>query len=822
MGTQELEKGNATPIICLKDMTKRFEVTVALNKMSLDIYPGEVIGLIGPNGAGKSTLMNILTGILPATEGTIVQFGENIPIDKYNPTIARNNGIACSYQEFSVCSNLTVYENFAITVMDHAPFGTPGWRSKMQKLATQTLNDVFPGNTIDIHSKTSNLTIEQKQMVEVSCAMATNNLKVLILDEPTSSLTTDKISQFHDAIDRIAAKGVAVIYISHKLEEIIRISNRIVVMKNGEKTWEGVTADTTTEDLVNIMGGRVNLKKNEKKDTEVNAERVIDINGLNSKKLHNISMHVNKGEIIGISGLGGSGQRDLINEIFRTMKGKKNKNIQYVGNASFVSGDRQKEGIFKLWSIADNITISALDQLLKGRLIDQDKSDELAQHWYDKLKFRAAGRDDLITNLSGGNQQKAIIGRGIASDADVIIFDDPTRGVDAGTKKDIYDIIGEIAASGKSVIWYSTEDNEMMICDRVYVMRDGFITEELVGDDISVDAVIAASFKDVAKIDDDKKKDKSPFAKKLTSIFTSGSGIAVIVFILIWIILSTLNENVNTRMGQVYMIGAALPLVLVSIGQMFIVCSGDINLGVGNAMGLVSVITATLICENPLIGLFALIGVEILYTAISILIHVRRMPSIVVSLGMVSVWLGIALLLQPTPGGSCPEWLSAFYTIQTPVFPIQVYLCVILALISWYIAFRSKYGMILRGIGDNPSAVEKRGWSYLWAHMMTYAISGVFVILAGMTMCYVSKGSDANATASYQMMSIATILLGGCSFSGGIIEPIGVVAGGLSMSLISSMLSFMKVSSNYRTAVIGVVLLIALIGGEALKKGGRK
>lgn len=821
MENNEQKKGTASkPEYCFRlcDITKRFASTVALTHMNLDVLPGEVVGLIGPNGAGKSTLMGILTGVVPATEGSIELLGGTYSNDKYNTTIARTSGIACCYQEFSVCANLTVYENFAITVMDHRPFGKPGWRKDMIKLAEDTLNHVFPNNGINIRNKVEKLSIEQKQMVEICCAMATNNLKILILDEPTSSLTNDRIGQFHNAIKELKEKNVSVIYISHKLEEIIQISSRIVVMRNGEKTWEGTTEKTTTEDLVNLMGGRISIRKAASKKRE-EKEHILDIEHLNTKVLRDINMYIGKGEVIGISGLGGSGQRELLNEIFKAAKGGKVKGITMKGDASFVSGDRQNEGMFKLWSIADNIIISSLDQLTNWKLLDEKKCQDLAQYWYDKLKFRAAGRDDNITNLSGGNAQKAIIGRGIASDADLIIFDDPTRGVDAGTKKEIYSIIEEISAAGKSVIWYSTEDNEMVECDRVYILREGEIVGELMEDEISVDTVISTSFRKAKNTPDDTASvKKEGVAQKAVSTLTSGSGISIMVLICIWIIVSMFNKNVNTRMGMTYMIGSALPLVFVSIGQMFIVGAGDINLGIGNAMGLVNAITATIMVRSMGLGILSILGVLTLYALVCVLIHKRNMPSIVVSLGMLSVWLGIALLVLPTPGGTAPDWLSVFFTIQTPVFPIQVYLCILTAIVSYWIAFKSKYGMIMRGIGDNPGAVMKRGWSHLTAHVVSYVVSGIFVILAGMTVTFVSKGADANASSSYQMQSIATILLGGCAFSGGIIEPVGVVAGALSISLISSMLTFMQINSNYRTAVIGIILLIVLIMGEAMKR----
>ena len=205
-----------------------------------------------------------------------------------------------------------------------------------------------------------------------------------------------------------------------------------------------------------------------------------------------------------------------------------------------------------------------------------------------------------------------------------------------------------------------------------------------------------------------------------------------------------------------------------------------------------------------------MVGFLVIYMFTAVLIHKRNMPSIVVSLGMASVWLGIALLIQETPGGSCPEWLMTIFTLQTPIFPIQVYLCVLAAVISYWLVFRFKYGMVIRGIGDNPGSITKRGWSYFLARVIAYLISGIFIIVAGFAFVYQGRGSDATSAASYQMQSIAVVLLGGCAFSGGIVEPVGVVTGAISISLISSILTMLQIHSDYRTAVIGIILIVVL------------
>ena len=807
----------------MNKILKQYGITTAVNHVDFAAEKGEVIGLIGANGAGKSTLMGVLTGTVPATEGTIVIEGRQVESEHYNATEAMNFGVSAAFQELSLCQNLQVYENFAISLLRHEGSGKPGWRKRIAEQTREYLDRCFPDNRIDVKSKVSSLSIEQQQMVEICRAVAMDGLKILVLDEPTSSLGNERINQLHDTVERLASEGITIIYITHKLEEIIKITHHVVLMNNGEVRWRGDTSTVTIEDLINMMGGKQKGEQTQNEAAHRDLEELIGLDHYNAPGLHDITMKIGRGEIVGVSGLGGSGQRELLNEIFSGVKKGGRSRMRVKGDASFVSGDRRKEGLFPLWSIADNIIISGMDQLTSHGLLDKKKCADMAQFWYDKLKFKAEGRDASIMSLSGGNQQKAIIGRGIASDADLIILDDPTRGVDAQTKKDIYQVLREACEKGKSVLWYSTEDNEMEECDRVYVMNEGCIVEELHDSDVTIDNIIAASFKK-AHAEEEKKREKSRngWNAKLMSFLQNPSLIAALILVFVWVMIGIYNPNTHTRMGMQMLIGNALPLVFIAIAQMFIILVGDINMGIGSALGLVNVLCATILVSNGFLGAGAAILFLALYGAVAALIHLRGMPSIVVSLGMQSIWLGIAITLQPTPGGSAPKWVTTMLKLKTPLFPMPIYLSVIAIIAGWWIVMRSRYGIILRGIGNNPKAIEKHGWSYLKAHVTAYLISGCFVIIAGVMLTGISLGSDANGAASYQMMSIATVLLGGCSFAGGIVEPVGVVIAAIAISLISSMLTFMGVNSNYQTAVIGIILLAALILGGLLQKGRRK
>lgn len=798
-----IHKKEQKPCFRLENIGKTFGVTKALDGVNLAIYEGEVIGFVGPNGAGKSTLMKILTGILPPTEGCI--FVEGKKEEHYNPKHAKQAGIACAYQDLSLCTNLSVYENFALLNVSHRLMEKPGWRKEAKQNAKNLLEEYFPGNGIDVTKQVDQLSLAEQQIVEICKTLMTDHLKILILDEPTSALSTDKAQQLHKVVENLSKKGVAVIYISHKLDEISIVSDRIVILKNGQNVGEFVTAEVTQEELIQLMGGGKKEKKEKLGSDVATGENMVEIHGLTTGVLNDIDLHVKKGEILGISGLAGSGQQELLQAIYEARKhiGKEGKNGVLINSTiAYVSGDRTKEGVFPLWDIMDNILVANLDRVKGKILLDKKKSVQSAEQWYEKLKFRAEGIHSNIMSLSGGNQQKALIARGIASEADIIILNDPTAGVDIGTKQDIYDLLEEVKKMGKSVILYSTEDAEIEICDRAYIMHDGTITEELIGNDITVPNIVKASFKKVERRE--KQEKKTNVLEKLLH-----SRIALPLFTMIVIFFANVwnNPNMLSYMGLRMKLNSTLPLIFAALGQMFIVLSGDCDMGNGYSIALVNVLVGVLLTGNPLVGLIGLLIFIAAYMAMAVLIHVRNIPAIVVTLGAQFVWYGVALILCPTPGGSCPAWLSSFLRIQTPVIPLPILIAIVAGVLCWFLLYRCRYGMVMRGIGNNPNSVERSGWSYLTAKAVNYGMAGFMVVLSGMTYTASCNGADANSSVNYCMLSIATVILGGCEMAGGIVEPAGVVVAAIAMNLINSLLTAMKVDSNYQTAIIGCILI---------------
>lgn len=559
---QVQHKKGQNPYFKLKDIAKTFGITKALNGVTLDIYAGEVIGLVGPNGAGKSTLMRILTGILPQTDGTIEIEGRTE--EHYNTKLAKKYGVACAYQDLSLCTNLSVYENFALLNVSHKIVDKPGWRTQAKKNAKELLEKYFPGNGIDVTKPVSKLSLADQQVVEICKTLMTDNLKILILDEPTSALSTDKAGQLHKVVEELSQKGVAVIYISHKLDEIGIVSDRIVILRNGQNVGEFSSKEVTQDDLIGLMGGEKKEKKEHTAKENIIGENLVEIKGLTTNILNNIDIHIKKGEIVGISGLAGSGQQELLQAIYSAKShiGTAGKNgVQINSTIAYVSGDRTKEGVFPLWDIRNNILIANLDRVKGKILLNKKECDDSANYWYDKLKFRAEGIESNIMSLSGGNQQKALIARGIASEADIIILNDPTAGVDIGTKQDIYALLDEVKRMGKAVILYSTEDAEIEICDRAYIMHEGAITEELKGEDITVSNIVKASFKKVEKREKTEKKNSL-----IGRLLTSRIALPLLTMLLIFAANVANNPNMMSYMGLRMKLNSTLPLIFASLG----------------------------------------------------------------------------------------------------------------------------------------------------------------------------------------------------------------------------------------------------------------
>ena len=475
-------------ILTMKGIDKSFPGVHALDHVDLEVRRGEVHALMGENGAGKSTLMKVLTGIYSKDEGTITFEGKEVEFT--NPREAQDAGIVIVHQELNMLGHLTVAQNIFIgrEFMKGKFIDDKKMNEEARKLFDQLGIDIDPTETM------SRLTVGKQQMCEIAKAIS-HDAKVIIFDEPSAALTEAEIEELFKIIRDLRERQLGIVYISHRMDEIKVITDRVTVMRDGGYVGTLITKDCTKEDIINMMVGRV-IYEDPKTESQVakDAPVVLKVEHLNAGRMvQDVSFELHKGEILGFSGLMGAGRTETMRALFGADP-KQSGDIYINGEKvdiktpkdavshgiGYLSEDRKRFGIIVDKTVAENSTMASLDEYMKGLFIDKKKEKEVAQKYVDILKTKTPGVDQLVVNLSGGNQQKVVIAKWLVRNCDILIFDEPTRGIDVGAKSEIYHLMNELVAEGKSIIMVSSEMTEILrMSDRIVIMCEGRKTGEL-------------------------------------------------------------------------------------------------------------------------------------------------------------------------------------------------------------------------------------------------------------------------------------------------------------------------------------------------------
>jgi ribose transport system ATP-binding protein len=477
-------------IVELFGVEKHFGAVRALGGVDLSVARGECLGLVGHNGAGKSTLMHVLAGTAAPDRGRIVLSGEEQM--RYSPAQAKRFGVRCVFQELSLCPNLTVAENARVF---HSALRGFNWRRAAGALIADKLDEIFPGHGIGASDLVADLSLGRRQMVEVARAFTTTDepVRLVILDEPTSSLDAHTAGQLLAFVRHAVAAGVSCIFISHLLGEVLENCDRIVVMRDGKTVAADRAKAFDRDTLVAAMGGAAQAHEAHACDRVVRGQSPLRVRARPRGQMGIAELVAHEGEVIGLAGLAGHGQTEALLAIFAGAR-RARPGIEVTATVALVAGDRQADGIFPLWSISENIGVCSLRRLRQGLLISRRREEAMANVWRDKIKIRTPDVGNNILSLSGGNQQKALFARALGSDARIVLMDDPMRGVDVGTKLEVYDLIAEEARAGRTFLWYTTETDELKKCDHVYVFRNGAIVADLGRDELTEEKVIQSSF----------------------------------------------------------------------------------------------------------------------------------------------------------------------------------------------------------------------------------------------------------------------------------------------------------------------------------------
>ncbi|NLJ95497.1 MAG: sugar ABC transporter ATP-binding protein [Clostridiaceae bacterium] len=475
-------------ILTMKNINKQFPGVKALSDVDLEIRAGEVLALMGENGAGKSTLMKILTGIYKRDSGTIIYNGEEIEFS--NPKAAQDAGIVIVHQELQMVNHLTVAQN--IFVGREFKNGLMIDDQKMNEEAKK-LFDLFEIE-IDPKENMGNLTVGSQQLCEIAKAISFD-AKIIVFDEPTAALTEHEIQHLFNIIRRLRDRGIGMVYISHRMDEIEQITDRVTVLRDGEYVGTIITEESTKDEIINMMVGRTIFEEPKQfSNVPADAETVLEVKNLNQgNRVKDVSFNLKKGEILGFSGLMGAGRTETARVIFGADKkdsgsiilnGKEveieNPTDAVTLGIGYLSEDRKRFGLMLEKNLYENMSLASLDDFVSNSVINEKLERKIASEHVVSLNIRTPGVSQFVENLSGGNQQKVVVAKWLIANSDILIFDEPTRGIDVGAKQEIYELMNDLVNEGKSIIMISSELTEILrMSDRIVVMCEGRKTGEL-------------------------------------------------------------------------------------------------------------------------------------------------------------------------------------------------------------------------------------------------------------------------------------------------------------------------------------------------------
>jgi ABC-type sugar transport system ATPase subunit len=496
---------DSKPILELHGISKRFPGVQALTEAHFDVRTGEVHALLGENGAGKSTLIKIISGVHKPDTGEMHINGQKISFN--NPREAQAMGIATIYQELSLYPELSVAENI---FMGHAPRGWLGavdWRAMRRK--AEEILDSLEIYDLDVDSKVGSLTVGKRQRVEIAKALSLN-ARILIMDEPTAALTEADVQRLFGIVRLLRERGVGIIYISHRMEEVFTLTDRVTVLRDGHYVGTKAVKDVTSDELIEMMVGRTIENLFPKLETQI-GQPVLEVKHLWNKPLcRDVSFTVRAGEIVGLAGLVGSGRSELAQTIFGITPAQTGEiklhgqpvRVRTPADAmkhriAYVPEDRGTQGLIREMRIRENVSLAVLKTLMKSGFIDDRQERDLASKAIQQLSIRAYSAEQTVNKLSGGNQQKVVVSKWLASKPKLLIMDEPTRGVDVGAKSEIHRLISELAAQGLAILMISSELPEVLgMSDRVLVMREGRMVAEFERKDATQQNVVSAMMRE--------------------------------------------------------------------------------------------------------------------------------------------------------------------------------------------------------------------------------------------------------------------------------------------------------------------------------------
>jgi ribose transport system ATP-binding protein len=818
----------------LEGVSKSFVGVKALKNVTVRCKPGEVHALVGENGAGKSTLIKAAAGVLRPDSGRVRIGG--VELRTPSALAARKLGLLTAYQDTSLVHELSVTENVLLSFQGTRPQGLRlDFADARRLLAPYDL-------PIDPEDRVGDLSPGQRQLLEIVRAMM-HKPKVLLLDEPTAALDASTISRLETLIESARDDGVAVLYISHRLDEVRRLADQLTVIRDGEiqgsydgKGWE-------FDEIVALMiGKRTDLAFPPKGSIASDAEMALQVKDFRGDGFGPANLSVRRGEIVGIAGAEGNGQRELIRTIVGLRKGsgtielggaqvKINSPAEAARRGiSFQSGDRATESVFRELSVIDNSTLPARGEMGPLGSIMRSREKRAFTPVAERLGIVRASDSQMIGELSGGNQQKTVLSRALLQKPPVLIADEPTAGVDAGARMDLYRALRDEAAAGTAVLVNSSDATELHgLCDRVYVVSRGQIVSELTGDQVD-ESVIVESFVSsgavrAAQVEDER---GGSIISRVLGTLRNSSWLppAVLVLLILAICAYTAGRSdaflTSTNITSLLLL--TMPLAVVALGQQALLIVGGFDISVGSTMTLTVVIASFVVTGETFIGsvpgllLLLLVGIAVGLLNASIIRGLGASP-LIATIATLSILEGVAILIRPEPGGligaGLTELLGTKVFSSIPLF----FIFIVAAAVIGELALRSTWlGLRMRATGHSEEASRRSGVRIELLKVGAYVLCAVVAVIAGLFLSVQVSVGDNSVGVGYALPTFTACFLGGAALTGGRGSFVGAVLGALFVSLLINVTPLLRIDAAWASLLTGVLTIVAVIAYSLTSK----
>ncbi|CAN5239116.1 hypothetical protein BH11ACT4_BH11ACT4_14620 [soil metagenome] len=812
------------------DVRKTYPGVVAVDGVSLTVHRGEVHALVGENGAGKSTLMGIAAGVIVPDRGSVQIDG--VPLDPATPGLATELGVAVVYQHSSTITDLTIRENLVLAA--------PASHRTRYLGSSGLVETILAAGGLEVHPDTrvSSLATAERQLLEIAKALAFD-ARVVLFDEPTESLTQDETTRLFARIRDMTARGTAVVYISHRLADVSEISDTFTVLRDGRPRGTFRRGELSEHEIVELMIGRSFGNSFPPKADGDSGSVVLEVEGLSGARFADISIRVRTGEIVGLAGVEGNGQRDVMRALAGLEKSTgtvairgRDGRAQSVAAAQragihYLPGDRHAEGLFLPLSVEENASILQLPQISTAAVLSSAKEAAFARRVIERFDVRTPSGRTKVSTLSGGNQQKVLIGRILAAEPIVFLADEPTRGVDVGARAEIYRELRDYAEQDHAVIVLSSDAAELAgLCDEVLVFSRGRLAGAMRGDALTERGITAAAVTAVAEATVAQQappRGRTRLGRLLGGEYLPAAVLAALA-VVVAIATGTQNEHFLSPLNIFNLLLLCSVTALAGFGQSGVLLTGGIDLSVGPmiSMGVVmaSYFGGAAVSGGSLAGGLALtlaVGVAV-GAGNALLVRRVGLPSVLATLVSGIVIQGVALLLRSTPAGTIDGPLADLRVVGTGALPYAFLVVAVVGVALEMLLRWTRWGIELRAAGSAEGKARMLGVRVERSIISSYVISSVAAIGAGVILSGVVGIGDATAGLSFTLVTVTVAVLGGTSVFGGRGSFIGVLFAAVLLQELSSATTFLRVGVAWQQWLPAILIIVGAAAFSRIRR----